>query len=124
MRVVPGNRDTTSASEIEDLPSDIVENNSINDRVESVSVVDYLSDLNTEISSENQVQSKVSTSVGTSPPPEVKTKPSVNDVRSKRTRTISTGTSPPPQNISTQVDKMCQQNFHSILKICECFTDV
>lgn len=97
VRVVPGKRDTTSASEIEDLSSDIVEHS----QVESVSALDSVSEINTEISSENQRKSKVSTSVGTSPPRETKPQPQ----HSKRTRTISTGTSPPPQNMSTQVNK-------------------
>lgn len=105
MRVVPGKRDTTSASEIEDLPCDIVEHDSLNiSQVESASALDSVSDINTDISSENQFQtkSKVSASVGTSPPRE--TKLAEKNVRSKRTRTISTGTSPPPQNMSTQVN--------------------
>lgn len=95
MRVVPGKRDTTSASELEDLPSDIVEHDSRNSQVESASGLDSISDLNTESGSVNAAR-KVSTSIGTSPPREVKPEP-------KRTRTISTGTSPPPQTISTQV---------------------
>lgn len=109
VRVVPGKRDTTSASEIEDLSSDFVEHDSLNSQVESVSTVDSISDLNTEVSSEKKPAIKISTSVGTSPPREI---PKLE--KPKRTRTISTGTSPPPQNISTQVSKsryLCTYSF-------------
>lgn len=101
VRVVPGKRDNTSASEIEDLPSDFLEHDSLN----SASALDPISGLNsTEISSERQVN-KVSTSIGTSPPRETKNEKPI------RTRTISTGTSPPPQNMSTQVNTTHQVCF-------------
>lgn len=100
VRVVPGKRDNTSASEIEDLPNDFLEHDSLN----SASALDPISDQNIEISSERQVN-KVSTSTGTSPPLETKNE------KPKRTRTISTGTSPPPQNMSTQVNITNQLRF-------------
>lgn len=76
--------------------------------MEGVSVLDSISDLNTDISSASQVHQQT---VGTSPVREVSTAPTQNrhqnDLQQKpgerRTKTISTGTSPPPQNMSTQV---------------------
>lgn len=118
MRVVPGKRDTTSASEIDDLPSDIVEHDSLNSQVEDVSAINSVSDFNAEVTSQNQGQrakNKVSTSVGTSPPRE--TKRSDHDARSRRTRTISTGTSPPPQNMSTQVSNNNPKVFLNLFQI-------
>lgn len=103
MRVVPGKRDATSASEIEELPSDLVEDNSVDSRVESV-VPNSDFDANSEVNKQGQT---VST--------ENSLKSEINNTEMKqeaKTRTISTGTSPPPQNMSTQVNpSYCLESF-------------
>lgn len=89
--VVAGKRDvsTTSASDIEDLPT------------ESDAVSARKSAGESAVTENKMV---TSTSTGTSPPRQVvPRKGSDGEKQQKRTSTTSIGTSPPPQSISTQV---------------------